>query len=252
VLIKVADGTGAYNLRPPFWSDDIVGPLTNAFRGAGIKVYGWQYVYGTSAVKEANRAIERVNKFNLDGFVVDAEAEFKAAGKADVAKSYMSILRANLKVPVGLTSYRFPTLHMEFPWKAFLERSDFNMPQVYWQASHNAGDQLERTIREHRALEVKLSLKPLPIYPIGAAYHENGWQPTPAEMHEFFDRAIKLNLPAVSWWEWGAALRYSLENEFVTMQWPGVVTPPPQPKTIEERLGDLEADMITVKARLNL
>jgi hypothetical protein len=75
---------------------------------------------------------------------------------------------------------------------------------------------------------------------------------TPAEMHEFFDRAIKLDLPAVSWWEWGAALRYSLENEFVTMQWPGVVTPPPQPKTIEERLADLEADMITVKARLNL
>ncbi len=249
MFLKVADGIRAYNLRPPLWLDNIVGPLTNAFHGAGIKVYGWQYVYGKSAIGEANRAIERVNKFNLDGFVVDAEQEFKLAGKAEVAKSYMSILRANLKVPVGLTSYRFPTLHPEFPWKEFLERSDFNMPQVYWQGAHNAGAQLETSISQFKALEDKLGLKHLPIYPIGAAYHENGWTAQASEMHEFFDRAAKL-VPAVSWWEWGCAFRAGLENEFATMQWPGVVPPPPV--GVEERLTALEADMKAVKAKLGL
>jgi hypothetical protein len=261
VLVKIANGGNAYNLRPDnpdspkIYYDDVMGPFVEAMRAAGIVVIGWHYIYGFSAVVEANRAIERCNKFSLDAYVIDAESEFKEAGKADIAKSFMTILRASLKIPIGLTSYRFPTLHPEFPWKEFLKQCDFHMPQVYWQNSHNAGNQLERAIIEYRALEVSLGLKPMPIYPIGAAYHENGWQPTPAEMQEFFKKAIDLGLQAVSWWEWGCALRAGLETVFETMTWPGAVQvpePDPEPETIEDRLSSLEKRVTTLDKLHNL
>ena len=61
----------------------------------------------------------------------------------------MTRLRASLPTfPFALSSYRYPTLHPALPWEAFLEKCDYNMPQVYWMEAHNPSDQLVRCLRD--------------------------------------------------------------------------------------------------------
>ena len=75
-IIKVADGSRTYNLHPETGRDLVV-PLVKALREREIEPWGWQYVYGYDPIDEADKAVQRVRQFDLDGFVVDAEAEFK-------------------------------------------------------------------------------------------------------------------------------------------------------------------------------
>ena len=74
VLVKIANGPYIYNGT---WNDptDYTTPLVDALRNMGIKVWGWHYVYGDDPVGEANIAIRRINQYNLDGYVIDAEED---------------------------------------------------------------------------------------------------------------------------------------------------------------------------------
>ena len=261
IFLKVADGPGKYNLRPDDpenpkqWFDDLVEPFVKALQSAGVAVWGWGYIYGVNPEGEAERAAERVKTLNLAGWVIDAEMEYK--NHPAWAMRYMARLRQLLPdTKIGLSSYRFPDLHPEFPWSEFMNRVDFYMPQVYWQSSRLPAAQLTICVREYRDLEKKLGLPEKPIYPIGAAYHENGWQPTGAEMQEFFQKVIEMGLQAASWWEWGCAFRAipELESEFEKMIWPGAVIPPivdpiviPVPLTLEDRLTILESQVAELR-----
>jgi len=86
VLIKVADGKYSYNITNGV---DMVPGLVASLRSHGIQAWGWQYIYGRDPIAEAKKGIERVKQFALDGFVVNAEKEFKADGMDKVAKKYM-------------------------------------------------------------------------------------------------------------------------------------------------------------------
>src|SRR3990172_4307675 len=77
VLIKVADGKYSYNITNGV---DMVPGLVASLRSHGIQAWGWQYIYGRDPIAEAKKGIERVKQFALDGFVVNAEKEFKADG----------------------------------------------------------------------------------------------------------------------------------------------------------------------------
>jgi len=200
--IKVADGSGRYNIDP--WGQDRVPGLVAALRMRGISAWGWQYIYGRYPDSEADMAIRRIREFDLDGFVVNAELEFKAAGMGEVAKRYMRRLRnAFPDLPIGLSTYRFPTLHREFPFDAFLSFCDFAAPQVYWAGATNAGAQLVRCMNEYKALSVKR-----PIYPTGAAYQEHGWAATANQMIEFMQTAKNYKLPGFNFWEMRACQLY--------------------------------------------
>ncbi len=195
VLVKIADGTNKYNI---FNNVDWVPPLIQALRERSIQVLGWHYVYGYEPLGEADIAIQRVRELGLDGYVIDAEAQYAQAGKDVQARQFMTRLRASLPdVPIVLSSYRFPTYHPLLPWQAFLEKCDYNMPQVYWIAAHNPADQLVRCLREFEAITPFR-----PIIPTGAAFQEGGWQPTPAEVTEFLRAAQDLNLTAANLYEW--------------------------------------------------
>src|SRR5574341_428541 len=79
VLIKIADGARAYNV-------DLAAPVVDALKAAGIQVWGWQFVYGDEPFGEAEIAAHRVKTLSLDGFVVNAELDYKkkhAAAAAD-------------------------------------------------------------------------------------------------------------------------------------------------------------------------
>jgi hypothetical protein len=181
-----------------------VPPLVVALRTRGIQPWGWHYIYGDDPVQEANKAIQRVSELGLDCYVLDAESEYKEAGKSTAARTFMTRLRAGLPdTPLVLSSYRYPTYHPQLPWTEFLSRVDYNMPQVYWLHAHNPGEQLERSVREFAAM----AYNP-PILVTGAAYTEFDWSPTTAEIIEFMQTARSLNIQAANFWEWANTRGY--------------------------------------------
>jgi hypothetical protein len=245
VIIKVADGIYNYNITGGV---DMVPPLVAALRSAGIQPWGWQYVYGNNPVFEAHRAIERIQQLGLAGFVVDAEAQFKVKGMDKVAKKYMQELRRGLpNTPIALSTYRFPTVHYAFPFSAFLEYCDLNMPQVYWVSSYNAAQQLRKSYSEYQAI------KPWRTFlPTGAAYAEGNWSPSPLQINDFMNAARDLQLPGANFWEWGdAAAKPELWDAVKNYSWPapapdpaqqpGDDTPQPAPQPAPQPDANLEA-----------
>ena len=198
VVIKVADGKLPYNY---YAGVDRVPGVVSELRSRGIQPWGWQYVYGSDPLAEAKKAVERVKQFNLTGFVVNAEGQFKAPGMAAAAKTYMKELRKGLpNLTIGLSSYRYPSVHKDFPFKAFLDYCNFNMPQVYWLGATNPGQQLVRCVTEFQSL-----MPGQPIVPTGSAFEWSDGTATPAQLKEFLDKARELNLRGANFWEMAAA-----------------------------------------------
>ncbi len=199
VLLKIADGPWVFNVAN---GHDLAKPIIDALKHVGVQVLGWQYVYGRNPEAEADIAIQRCKQLNVDGFVVNAESEYK--NKPAQATIYMKRLRKGLETTlIGLSSYRFPRLHQTFPFANFLEYCDVNMPQVYWMQATNSGAQLRACIAEYRSLPIPQR----PIIPTGAAFQEHGWRTQPNEVKEFLDVAREL-CQACNFWVWEHARRY--------------------------------------------
>lgn len=222
LLIKIADGNYGYNISDS--GVDLVPPLVRALHTRNIQAWGWHYLYGDDPVGEANNAIQRVRQTGVDGYVIDAEREYKTPGKDRAAATFMNRLRASLTdLPLTLCSYRFPSYHPQLPWRAFLEKCDYNMPQVYWQSSHNPADQLNRTVNEFQ------NITPFrPIIPVGSAYKAGIWAATPADVVSFMQTAQSLNLEAVNFWEWAHCRAYLPEVWTAIRDYPWSQEPPPQ------------------------
>lgn len=199
VSIKIADGIVSFN--------GDISPAVRALKAAGVSVWGWSYVYGYRPEDEARRAIDRCNYHGLDGYHLNAEHEYKQAGRAVMAKRMMDVLRMSAPaLPVGLCSYRFPSLHSEFPWKEFLDGCTHHAPQVYWLENDSSlapGGQLARSVRE---LKLK---RDLPIVPLGVASPNDAgtWLPSIPQLDNFH-AAVKSNgLPGWGYWSWEHAER---------------------------------------------
>jgi hypothetical protein len=228
VLVKIADGAYPYN---GVYGDpkDYVTPTIQALRQAGIQVWGWHYVYGANPIGEAEIAIRRAKQYNIDLYAIDAEKEYKAPGMAYAAQRFMSQLRSGLPdLPVALCSYRYPSLHPQLPWKEFLDRCDYSMPQVYWVDRHDPASQLERCYTEYQT-----RVPARPIIPVGAACREAGWQPTVEDVQAFIQKAKELNLAAVTFWEWTDArsgIMPGVWDAIANTIWPG--------DPVEQNMGD--------------
>ena len=202
VPIKIADGTGTYNYDTAR-AMDLVPAVRDELRARGIQVWGWHYIYGADPMGEARRAIQRLNELNLDGYIIDAESEFKESGKATAASQFMTQMRAAFpSLPMALSSFRYPDYHSAFPWKVFLEKCDYNMPQVYWEQSHNAADQLVMSVNQFK------KYAPFrPILPVGPGYKTGGWAPTESDITAFLKKAEELGLSAASFFSWDECKR---------------------------------------------
>lgn len=222
VLIKIANGTYNYNYDTKL-NVDLVPPVAQTLRSRGIQVWGWHYVYGDDPLGEANKAIQRIQQTSLDGYVIDAEAEYKQDGKAAAARIFMTQLRSAFpSLPIALSSYRFPSYHPKIPWAAFLEKCDYNMPQVYWQGNHNPVDQLNRSMAEFQAL-----VPFRPIIPTGSAYKSGSWAATGPDVQQFLQAAQALNLNAANFWEWSNCRLYIPDAWDACRDYPWSTTPPP-------------------------
>ena len=229
VLVKVADGAFPYNIDLDN-GFDYVRPLVRKLQARNISVWGWQYVYGDYPEQEAEIAVSRTLDLGLNGFVVNAEKEYQNNAKAPAASRYMNILRTNLgSLPLALSSYRYPSYHQLLPWENFLDRCDYNMPQVYWVQSHNnAAEQLQRSVNEFK------QMRPFrPIIPTGPTFKQDGWIPYEHEIHDFMNAAKRLNLTAVNFWYWEGCRRYM--PKFWDLVRDAVYTPPTEVATLPER-----------------
>jgi hypothetical protein len=221
VLVKIANGIYDYNYDVVL-RKDLVAPLSNALAKYNIKTWGWHYVFGDLPKGEAKAAIQQIRRIPLDGYVIDAEAEYK--GKYTPCRIFMSELRNSLPTfPMALSSFRYPKYHNDLPWTDFLSECDLNMPQVYWEQMRNPGEQLEKCLKEFKTLVSPFK----PLVPTGCAYGANNWYPKPAELLEFMNKAIELGLSGVNFWSWDYCRR-SLPDLWETIarfEWPGTTQP---------------------------
>jgi hypothetical protein len=198
VLIKIADGSKwVYNYDYDT-NVDLVPPVVYALREAGIQVWGWHYIWGEYPQGEAQLAIERTKSLGLDGYVIDAEAEFKQSGKIIAARRFVQDLRAGLpNLPIALSSYRFPKSHPRFPFAEFLKICDYSMPQVYFEQATNVEEQLERSVEQYMAIDPSC-----PVIPTAPTYFTSRWRPSADEISRFFQKAKDMDLTAVNAWSW--------------------------------------------------
>jgi hypothetical protein len=223
VFIKIADENRNYNVNTTT-GVDLIPPVAAALRAKGFQVWGWHYVYGDDPQGEAQTAIQRTTQLGLDGYIIDAEVEYMAAGKHAAATTFMNQLRSGLPtLPIALSSFRFPSYQGTFPWAEFLEKCDFNFPQVYWEQAHNAGSQLTSSVHEFQAL-----VPFRPIIPVGPTYKNGGWAPTVSDITDFLNTARSLNLPAANFFSWDECRRdlNPLWNTIRDYSW--TVAPPTQ------------------------
>ncbi len=200
VVVKIADGERASGVDAS--GSDMTAPVVQALHKGGIAVWGWHSVHGNDPSAEADIAIARTQSLGLDGYVVEAQDEYSRTGMAGAARQFMLAVREALKIPIALSSYRFPNYHPELPWSTFLEFCDLHMPQVSWEQAHNAGEQLRESKRQCDALP-----NARPCIPTGAAFITSGWSPSSEEVIDFLNTAKVLGLPAVNFFNWEACRR---------------------------------------------
>jgi hypothetical protein len=243
VMIKIADGYHwAYNIDQKT-KVDWIPPVLVALRQAGVSVWGWQYVRGDSPDAEAELAVQRARGLGIDGFVVDAEIEYKKPGKAAAARRYMSALRAGLgDMPIALSTYRYPKTHPTFPFREFLEQCDLVMPQVYFEHAHNVEEQLERCVEQYLALNPAR-----PIIPTGPTYSHAGWRPIPAEIERFLVRAKSMGLTAANFWAYDFSTRPSfldLWEAVAAFDWPAGPPLADMPERLVGRINQKDASFV--------
>ena len=218
VLIKIANGIYDFNYDSAS-KKDLVTPVAIALKDKGIQVWGWHYVFGDLPKEEARAAIRQLEKIPLDGYVIDAESEYK--DKYTPCRTFLNDLRSVFPdFPIALSSFRYPKLHPQLPWKDFLIKVDINMPQVYWEQADNPAEQLRRSISEFQIINPSRQ-----IIPTGAAYAANDWKPSIQDINDFMNAAVEMNLPAINFYSWDYC-RSKLPQIWDTIadfRWPGTI-----------------------------
>ena len=199
VSLKVGSGVFKYP-----WNDYDLLPLVTALKSAGIRVYGWHYVYGSNLPRyEAEIARQQIEYLELEAYEIDAEAHYKGYSN-DQASELVERIKEN-GIPVGLTSYRYPDVHRELPWRGFLSEIDYYVPQVYWQPPPSTPTlELDKTILQWTRLVLSYGYSLKPFIPAGRVYIGDGY-PTPgppvSEITEFLDACKNgYKCPGATFW----------------------------------------------------
>ncbi|MDX1601341.1 MAG: nuclear transport factor 2 family protein [Anaerolineales bacterium] len=249
-LIKIADG-GHWDYNVDKERDlDLVPPVLKALHDVGIEVWGWHYVRGDSPLTEANQAIKRIGELNVDGYVVDAEQEYRDRDKERAAHTFMSKIRSAFpELPMALSSYRYPRVHRELPYDAVLEYCDYAMPQVYFEQSHNPVEQLRRSVDQYMQLT-----QARPVIPTAPTYVRGDWEPTREDLHRFLREAKESGLSAANAWSWDFATREKylpLFEAVAEFEWPHKPAITDMPERLIGRLNQKEPAHVAALYREN-
>lgn len=185
VYVKSADGNGAWSQFSP--------ELVAELKAQGLRVCGWQFVYGNEPIREAEAAAVSAQN-GADCFVIDAEGAYE--GKYGQAQRYMTKLRELVgpEFPLGLTSFPYVDYHPGLPYSVFMAPggATFNQPQVYWKTIGDSVDEsLAHTYKWNRPYAAG-------IYPLGQTYD----RPKAADVRRFRQLSDAYGARGVSWWVW--------------------------------------------------
>lgn len=235
LMIKIADGGyWDYNVDKER-NLDLVPPVLSAVKAEGIQVWGWHYVRGDQPIVEAQRAIKRISELGVDGYVIDAEEEYRDRSKATAAGRFMEELRRQFPdLPMALSTYRYPRTHAELPFDEFLQACDYAMPQVYFEQAHNPEEQLQRSVDQYMDLK-----HARPVIPTAPTYKRGDWRPTPDEIQRLLARAKESGLTGANAWSWDTATHpayIDLFDAVGSFDWP---TKPPIADMPERLIGRL-------------
>jgi hypothetical protein len=188
IFVKSADGTNVWSQFTP--------ARVAALKAAGLRVCGWQFVYGNDPIGEA-RAGAAAAEAGADCFVIDAEGAYE--GKYAQAQRYVNALRDRVgdDYPVGLTSFPYVHYHGGFPYSVFMgpRGATFNLPQVYWKTIGDSVDESLAITYKHN------SVYETPIFPLGQAYDGT----KAADLRRFRQLSEAYGARGVSWWVWDYA-----------------------------------------------
>lgn len=218
LLIKIADGDEIFpNKRddPNGAKEKLTRESIEKLRKEGIVVWGWSFIYGTTPdpTKQAQRLVQRMADFDLDGAVINAEKLANNPWSSDNARRFMDTLinalpRTGITDPtLALSSYRYPGFHTDFPFDDFMLFCQVAMPQVYW-VNRSGGDPLKELQGSFDEYTARYPTKE--FIPTGAAYGEQQgtppndfyWEARPDQVTMFLNQADAQDFPAVNFWSW--------------------------------------------------
>lgn len=192
IFLKSGDGLHVWSQFTP--------AVVRAFKSAGLRVCGWQYVYGNKPIGEANVSA-RAKQAGADCFAIDAEAEYQ--GKYVSADQYVRRLRALVgqSYPVSLAGFPYVDYHPGFPYSVFLAAgaAQANQPQMYW---HTIGTSVDVNF-SHTYVWNRIYKRP--IVPLGQTYDHA----PAAQIRRFRQVARAYGALGVSWWEWAETFETS-------------------------------------------
>ncbi len=185
LYIKSADAGNVWSQFTP--------RLVHTLHSAGLRVCGWQFVYGIHPTAEAIAAA-RAKAVGADCLIIDAESSYE--GRYAAATTYMKELRGRVgqRFPVGLASFPYVDYHPALPYSVFLGPggAQQNLPQLYW---HTIGTTVSagfaHTFEFNRVYGA-------PIAPLGQTYGD----PPVREIKQFRRYAKAYRMRGLSWWDW--------------------------------------------------
>ena len=185
VYVKSSDGTN-------MWSQ-FTHSYVAALKAQGLRVCGWQYVYGRAPETEAKLGAAAVQR-GADCLIIDAESEYE--GRYAQADRYIRALRARIGsgFPVGVAPFPYIDYHLGFPYSVFLgpNGAQYDLPQMYWKAIGTSVDAVFSHTYYYNRLYGRR------IYPLGQLY-EN---PSPSSITRFRTLATAYGASGSSWWDW--------------------------------------------------
>jgi hypothetical protein len=174
--------------------------LVRAFKLRGLRVCGWQYVYGRRPLAEAYVSAY-AKRQGADCFVIDAESEYE--GRYVAADQYVRKLRALVgsAYPVALTGFPYVDYHPAFPYSVFLApgAADVNQPQMYW---HTIGTSVDANFA-HTYTWNRIYKRP--IFPLGQTFD----RAPAAAIRRFRQVGRAYGVAGMSWWEWTQTFEYA-------------------------------------------
>jgi hypothetical protein len=188
VLIKSGDGT-------TYWKQFSAG-LVSALHARGLKVCGWQFIYGRSPTTEARIGAAAEDR-GADCLVLDVESQYE--GRYAQASTYMTTLRSLVgpDYPLGLASFPYVDYHPALPFSVFLGPggAQYNLPQLYWKDIGTTVD----TGYVHTWVWNRIYQRA--IMPLGQVYN----RPKAGQIRRFRALALSHGFEGVSWWDWQEA-----------------------------------------------
>jgi hypothetical protein len=192
LIIKNGDGTTP-------WSQ-FNKTLVNEIHAAGLRVCGWQYVYGTHPLLEAEVGAD-AKKDGANCLVIDAEVQYQ--GRYVAAQTYIKDLRQRVgkTFSIALAGFPYVQYHTNFPYSVFLgsNGAQYNAPQMYWIDIGTTVPYVFQTTYEYNEIYQR------PIYPLGQLYSDPSGSPTASSIGQFNTLAKDYHASGLSWWDFQSA-----------------------------------------------